>query len=654
MGNTPDLSDWVVGNDPSTNPTTWTDETAKIQAYFDACAANGWPIRCEKPLACRVSSTVTIASITSPAPTIGFSTSHQIDLWNLMLCPTGSRNRIVLDIGSAPGGQALSSAMIRLPRVIATGTLQWPATLQTNDTAIRIRSASRCTIYENVVYGFTKGIEYSGVAYSTILGGLSYDCRYGRVWTTSGATINDSFCNQNAIYGGGISCTSVSNGLGPRQGDTLTWDKNSSYRGHNNNHFHEINYELGSGNPADAATPVYLDGVGAFNSWNKCRTEGNVGPVVICDGGGSAGRACLNSFEFTYNEFAAQGLYIRNGGGAHANVLKGPGSREHHWTISDMGKLLKSAGGGGAYLMGCELFMIVNGMPARVDAKRLHTSSGAFHAHRNAILMEEGGFVHVGVALDASCIKDFICSYETLPGLYGRPFFLAFDPKGNLLSDSTTDSYGSEQYVKGAGMSANLLAITGDGYSTGDDSDGARTVHVTVREEVKELWFMVRAASTRCALRSMSVTGLSVGNKPGSAYPKADGINGMRVFSPVEDDGAVPLASADPGIAGILGYFQRGQRIGNSGAASGQPVGWVCTTAGYRAPAWAGSTKFDIIGTLTTNDSGKVYELTTPGDSASSGGPTGATAMWDGITDGTCKWRYVGVLAAFTAEANLA
>jgi len=55
---------------------------------------------------------------------------------------------------------------------------------------------------------------------------------------------------------------------------------------------------------------------------------------------------------------------------------------------------------------------------------------------------------------------------------------------------------------------------------------------------------------------------------------------------------------------------------------------------------------------LVTNDTGKIYELTTPGTSASSGGPTGTTATWDGITDGTCKWRYIGTLATFTALPN--
>ena len=56
---------------------------------------------------------------------------------------------------------------------------------------------------------------------------------------------------------------------------------------------------------------------------------------------------------------------------------------------------------------------------------------------------------------------------------------------------------------------------------------------------------------------------------------------------------------------------------------------------------------------LVTNDTGKVYELTTPGTSAGAGGPTGTTATFDGITDNTCKWRYVGVLATFTPMANI-
>lgn len=52
---------------------------------------------------------------------------------------------------------------------------------------------------------------------------------------------------------------------------------------------------------------------------------------------------------------------------------------------------------------------------------------------------------------------------------------------------------------------------------------------------------------------------------------------------------------------------------------------------------WAASTAY-VLDEIATNDSGKVYECTTAGTSAGSGGPTGTGQA---ITDGTVTWRYV-------------
>jgi hypothetical protein len=96
-----------------------------------------------------------------------------------------------------------------------------------------------------------------------------------------------------------------------------------------------------------------------------------------------------------------------------------------------------------------------------------------------------------------------------------------------------------------------------------------------------------------------------------------------------------------------------GDIVTNTAPAAGGPPGWMCTLAGRfaSASAWTISTAYSPAGTLVTNDGGKVYELVTPGTSAGSGGPTGTGAS---IADGTCVWKYDGVLAVFKAMANLA
>jgi hypothetical protein len=98
------------------------------------------------------------------------------------------------------------------------------------------------------------------------------------------------------------------------------------------------------------------------------------------------------------------------------------------------------------------------------------------------------------------------------------------------------------------------------------------------------------------------------------------------------------------------GRYIVGDRFQNSAPTVGQPKAWVCTVAGYIAPAWAPSTVYSSAYIVRTNDSGKIYLLTTAGTSAGSGGPTGTGS---GITDGSCVWDYLGVLGTFVSEGNL-
>lgn len=65
--------------------------------------------------------------------------------------------------------------------------------------------------------------------------------------------------------------------------------------------------------------------------------------------------------------------------------------------------------------------------------------------------------------------------------------------------------------------------------------------------------------------------------------------------------------------------------------------------------AWQSATAY-AADTIRTNDSGKVYIVTTAGTSAGSGGPTGTSSA---ITDGTVVWKYLrGPQAAVTATST--
>jgi hypothetical protein len=328
-----------------------------------------------------------------------------------------------------------------------------------------------------------------------------------------------------------------------------------------------------------------------------------------------------------------------------------------------MGKLVYASGSNTAAIRGREFFYGIAGTFAANTPSRIDPIGGGqgVLTHRRAVLLDAGGYARVGVAIDTSVIKDFLCEYSTVAGTVGRPSFVALDASGNILSGTATETatnpitgstFSNETYVKAVNPIASgaALVVSNTTYATSADNESSRALFVTVRPEVKTLLFMAMGASARAGVYSMSVTSYGFGNLVGSAYPTSDGISALRVFNPLDDGQEAMRASANPGTSGIHGFYTRGDFVGNSVGAVGAPSGWTCTTTGWLAPAWTISTAYQVPGMLVTNDSGKIYELVTAGTSAGSGGPTGTGSA---ITDGTCVWNYIGVKAVFAATANL-
>ena len=93
-----------------------------------------------------------------------------------------------------------------------------------------------------------------------------------------------------------------------------------------------------------------------------------------------------------------------------------------------------------------------------------------------------------------------------------------------------------------------------------------------------------------------------------------------------------------------MGIWQKGDVTLLTSASGSGLDAYQITTGGYDAKAWVISTDY-ALGQLRNNDSGKVYQVTTPGTSAGSGGPTGTGSA---ITDGSVVWKYIGTLAVAT------
>lgn len=641
-----------------------TDDTSAWEDWIAYCAANKIPFFCAPRLSSKITDTLNFPRVT--ITTGATLRCLPIDLRNAEFVYDGTRDRPAIDIGDAPGANGYyPETDIFLPRVTAAGALQWPGTLGTGDIGVRVRQAFRCRITENYVYGFTNGIVYSGCAYNSMFGKHISDCKFGLVCTTEGAGLDYSFFNENVRIGGKIGNTSAAAALGNAFMVIFTWDKTSSYRGHNSNRF--IAPCLESNGAATYQMPIWFDGVGGINSFEHVRLEGCKGPAGLFDGGGGA-YACGTTVNLDYMSYAGQEISLVQVNGACGNILTGAGCSESEWNSGDMSKLVTSGGAAGAaYIGGREFFVLNGGVPTLADLKKLEAAyTTAIKANRRGVHLDAGGYARVGVAIDTTRIKDFICSYQTVGAFVGRPCFFALDAQGNLLTGNATETfqnpitgvaYANETYVKACaatGDAGQLLAAANNGFVAGADIEYARQLRVTVRPEVKTLLFTILGGSGPAVVQSMDVRGFATYNVRGESYPNSSGRGALRVFSPLDDDGSVKLATAKPDTAGTLGYYARGACVLNNAATSGQPMGWQCSSAGWLAPAWVAGATYAVPGMLVTNDTGKVYELTTAGVAAGSGGPTGTTATWDGITDGTCKWRYIGTLATFVAMANAA
>ncbi len=632
------------------------DDTAAWQDYFDHCLANKLPIAPQIPIISKISDTLTIDSSGRMQEVFtGLGYAVPVDLRAVMFVYQGTRNRIVFSMGGAPYYQ---HAEIRLPAVVAGGTIQWPKSVQELlctpgthiDTAIRLRNMTFVRIHENLVYGFSKGIEHVGTRYCTIYGGDLSDCRFARVWTTEGSDHDASFSNENLILGGRIGCSTTSALLGDAFGDVMTWDKAASYRGQDANRFIGQVYELGQPASATYRVPVRMDGAGSNNSWIETRHEGNKGPFAICDGRGKTSngatpnstglvQASNNRFQIIYDIAGVdQREYALQVNGASGNIYSGPHSAEHKWHSGDLRRLVSSNGGANAPYIGGDMFFMDTGTPVRAL-----TWAGQVATARDSVHLLSCGLF---VAVDTSAIKTIRVALAARAGFEGRVYICAHDAAGARLIDNFVgDPWGDEPYVKGAQLNAHVAY--GGGYTVGGDNMSSDYIF-TVREEVKKV-YVGYSAGTLVAAQAIALAGYTTSETISDALS----ITGMRVFADVDDPGLQLIATANPGTAGTHGYYAKGCIVGNANAAAGQPAGWQCSTAGWLAAAWAAATEYKIVGTIRTNNSGKMYELITAGTSAGSGGPTGTGAdITDGTEPGACHWKYIGIKAAFVALAN--
>lgn len=312
----------------------------------------------------------------------------------------------------------------------------------------------------------------------------------------------------------------------------------------------------------------------------------------------------------------------------YGNIVTTPSAKNNanQWHSGDLAKRLYETDGAGLVAIPGINFCVFN----------TFTISEATPASTLVDIVLPGGDTHMAavkgnfrfnplVAVDTTVHKTFTFQHwPTDPSTAsGRVTVLAFQADGTRYNPNATSDDTNRVSFEGSVASGNW----GGSYSlSADERDTARVISV---DDTIDYVFV--GIQNGVDLRSFSI---SVPENSVHQYP-------LRVFPPLSDNSShIPSITAEPAT---IGYY----RLGWLGVYQNGSSGFeICTTAGWRADAWAISTAY-AVGDLVANDTTpvKIYVCVTAGTSAGSGGPTGTG---DSITDNTVTWNYLSDQAAFT------
>lgn len=543
-------------------------------------------------------------------------------------------------------------------------------------------------------------------AYNTLYVGLLEDNRYAEVLrTVNGSVPDNDFANENTIIGGARRNTSATSLLGNAYGTVLT-ASDDGYKGNNTNRWLAPCYELATPAGADYRVPVLLDRAGVYNIWENPRHEGGKGPFGIADNGSGASQngACLNKVVLLYESGLSTDTGFKSGwlqvAGAYGNTcehtIESPKAVWHSGPMvsrvsaggtanpkidapffikrSASSAVLRSGASSGDIISNAECLQIGSSVGVFVE---IDTSKTKTFRLTGAFLSTFGGryqiqafgappawsaerVVSIGMHVTNDGGKVYVCDQAGTTAASGGPTgtgtnitdgtarwdyagVLADFSNGAPLVGLATDSWGTEQYVKGASAVTSLF-----GGSYQPSADNSTNVIFTVRDDVTKVHVGYAGGTNPCALRDMAIQAFPVAatfDDVANAYQTVN-IGDPLPASPTR----FRTATAKPDTSGLHGFYADGELVGAAGATTGTTMGWLANPGGALAAAWAISTAYAVPGHCVVNDSGKVYKLITAGTSAGSGGPTGTGK---GITDGTCVWDYLCLKAAFTALPNL-
>lgn len=620
-----------------------TDQTTAVQAWLNHCDANGIPPQTPRQIRAKVSATITY----DPSGLVGNQVMPVIDMRNLTLKSSATPGFV---LGSTSG--AIDGAHIYLPNV-HRATVEWSGGLTSPCAAVVIRNVRFSKVWLPDVRYYTIGVQYisegQAIVYNEFYGGVLRDNRIGEQLLTIGAS---SYINENAWFGGAVGYSTVTGAqTAAFSAGTMSKIGASGYTGNNNNVWYKRSYEVTEATQHPNVTegvPIWLEGAN-YNKWHDCRLEGWRGPAMHVEGdvNGNANSTIGLDNEFNVGLVGTVGgagavLAVRQIKGAYANHLtRRNQANAIAWDSGPLRAKMWSGGTADSVAISAPFFWREG---TSVTNRRRLTFSNRVATNVHGLQFNNGG---VFVMIDTTRVKDFTFYAAVLDGWPGDWFFQPLDANFVKIADTITDANGTERSVKAAGLAA--ATLYGGGFTTGSLSE--RQFRLTVRNEVKFLVVGKVDGGGDQVLQSFgfiahTTAQLTDGTGLLSEAP------GAGIIDPLFDNETSPTATANPGSAGTHGLYARGQIVQNASAASGQPMGWVCTTAGALGVTRADATAYPVKGQIVLAGS-NAYFVHVPGTTGTGTAPTGTTAGTD-YTDGSVTWRYVGPKAVFAALANIA
>ena len=587
-----------------------TDDTAAIQAAFDAVDINGKSILFLSGATYRITDTVTLQP------------NNNLDMNGASILYDGTRDRPALVIGNA--GEA--NSLVSLQNLaVRSQTVDWSSI---GFVGIRFINLQRSIISISVISSFYIGADFYAednyVAYNQVfLNGLGANKISQRLITIGTDPL--TFCNENTFYGGSFLQTSATDGLGDAYGVVITWDKISSYRRQNNNVWFRPSFELrqpfAGGSVRDC---VLLDGAGESCRFIEARRENSGRAINVNTNNSSFGRN--NEFISSFDESNQAGeSIVLTGLRGSGNTYLGSVPQERFpstWTSDDLINYFSSGGAANSYHV-AEPFHAcssANGIPvSELTSTNLDLDLTAVRA------LNASSF---GFFLDTDFTKSFLIHTKQL-GAGCRIVVRAFDANGSFLNDAGLTNW----YVNGVVTS--WTTNFGGGYILAADT--FLSGMITVLNAVKSVQIILTGGpSVAMLLQSVSVSALNTKLSP-------------RIYSGLARQPNTRRATAKPDTAGTVGSYNQGDFIANASAAVASTSGWTATNNGRLARAWTPTTAFQV-GQIRWNDTDKIYVCVTAGTSAGAGGPTGTGTA---IADGTVVWNYVSPKSTFATNANL-